>query len=113
MLTCGNVAKARELVRGMKLATAELGRRAQAEKDGPGSKTWAQIADDFGCDVLTLRAAREAAQLKSRRVSRSLDSEASPSDDLEQAPIPGVTREPDTEPEPATCPISRHNQHRA
>lgn len=44
-----------------KLATEELGHRAQAEKDGPGSKTWEQIAREFGCSVRTLDHAREAA----------------------------------------------------
>lgn len=68
----------------------ELGRRAQAEKDGPGSKTWGQIADEFGCDRKTLLTARETAGLSTR--PRSPIGEGSPNNDLESEP------QPDSEP---------------
>jgi hypothetical protein len=79
-----NVARARLLVRALTLATPELGLRAQAEKDGPGSKTWEQIADEFGCNISTLDRAREAAAIKS--IPRSRNSSAEEFRDLGDEP---------------------------
>jgi len=114
-----NIARAQYLVKGLKVATAELGVRAQAEKDGPGSKTWQQIADEFGCSVLTIHRAREAAGLKDEPRSREISPDTS--DDLEDEPehVESETVPPDPEAEtheaelidepepeePAGCPI--------
>lgn len=77
-----NVARAKVLVQVLKKATPELGHRAQAEKDGPGSKTWQQIADEFECGLMTLMRAREVAGLKDEPEPRSPDSSGGEYDDL-------------------------------
>lgn len=52
-----NVAAARECLKVGKIATLEFALRCKAEKDGPGSKTNADVAADMGCGLRTVERA--------------------------------------------------------